>query len=253
MQLIPLVIVASDAQGNVVVGANVSIKTPAGAVVQLYNGAAWVNSVLTDARGMTPGVSVLPGDYVVTIAHASIGSITYAWTATPPKHPFTDVLPTIAASVDGDEIYFQTAAMAAADVYWHLRWHAATNRWYAVGAQMALFALDSAAAAVAGGGWQDRGPAVTTSYPGLYEVTTSCSVYSTDSGPHQHEMAASYGAFSTFIAYGVGGPSNGYDVPILGSQRAMLPGNTRVFMAYETASGTYRNRQLSVIPLYLQL
>lgn len=126
--LVPLVIVASDAAGNVVPGAAVSIKTPGGAVVQLYNGAAWVNSVVTDARGMTPGVYVLPGDYVVTITHATIGSIVYPWTASPGLRPLVAALP--AAPVDGDEIYFQNATMAAAGVIWHLRYNGASANPY---------------------------------------------------------------------------------------------------------------------------
>lgn len=132
MRYVPLVIAAQDSQGNVLPGAVLTALTrPGGVAVQLWNGAALVNNAVADARGMISGVYINQGDYTLNIAHPTLaGGISYPFTAASSTVPVLTALPAAVDSADGDEIFFQSAAMANDGALWRLRYRAASASAY---------------------------------------------------------------------------------------------------------------------------
>jgi hypothetical protein len=87
-------------------------------------------------------------------------------------------LPSLPA--DGEEVYFQSAAMATPGVVWHLRYRAASAsayKWEFIGGA-ALYAYSSAhSKAVTAGKWEAiSGPSITAPLAGDYEVRHSVSI-----------------------------------------------------------------------------
>jgi hypothetical protein len=112
------------------------------------------------------------------------GSTWTAWVADFTKPP---VLATQivggAAPEEGDERYFQTAAMLAQGVIWKFRYNKAQNKWHFVGGSEFLFATPSLAVNAGASAIDATNLAFTVVLSGSYDVSWGARMYQNPSGP----------------------------------------------------------------------
>ena len=109
--------------------------------------------------------------------------------------PLVTSLPT--SPVDGQEVYYQSAAMAADGVVWHLRYRASSSsayKWEIIGQPpplISLFGSDNYVAPAYGSYFQPGGAAVGVTVPlaGDYDVTGLCTGQMNTTGAASHHLA----------------------------------------------------------------
>ena len=176
MSRIPVPVSAADAAGNVQQNVSVTVKNRAsGGNVTLYaqetGGSTVSNPLTTDVNGRAFAYADRQG---LRLDYSAAGFTNYTEYREDAAQPdFVSSLP--ASPVDGQEVYFQNAAMATAGVVWHLRYRAGggTYKWEFVGGP-ALRTLINTYQSTATGSYTDLstvGPDVTAPLAGEYDVT----------------------------------------------------------------------------------
>jgi hypothetical protein len=107
-----------------------------------------------------------------------------AWAADLSKPPvLTGQIVGAPTPVEGDERYFQTAAMLAQGVIWKFRYNKAQNKWHFVGGSDFLFAAASLAANAGASTIDATNLAFTVVLAGSYDVSWGARMYQNPSGP----------------------------------------------------------------------
>jgi hypothetical protein len=178
-QLVPIPFVATDSLGNTLNGAVLTLARADGVQGNFIYTAAdgsqtpGTNQANSNARGMFPNCWALQNDYIVTITHAATGAVQSRWVAAVNRPPLVSALP--AFVVDGDEVYYQNAAMATAGIVWHLRYNAGSAsayKWEFLGGQDMVAPFGAAVALNTAGSWVIINPGQQLVVPlnGSYEI-----------------------------------------------------------------------------------
>ena len=165
---------------------------------------------------------------------------------------------------DGQEVYYQSAAMAANGVAWHLRYRAAAGgafKWEFVGGGSWTFTgTDAAAGVPVSGGtpthWTGQ-PTMTMPLAGDYRLDCRMSAYTTVAPGGTPEFQAYVGNSANpahYRIFGFGNPTNALYWNLSFAGRVLIPGwaageNCRIFMAGNGGTWAPRIVELHVQPM----
>lgn len=181
------------------------------------------------------------------------------------RPPLVAALPTYAASIDGDEVYYQSAALAALGILWHLRYRAAavTHKWEVLGAPPPLVAEVAASANVASAGYNDLtgspGPTVTLPLPGDYDVQVGAGELYAGSNGQQAWMSYAIGAtaaddadaLASYVYNATAAYRNDVVLPLSRARRKADLGAVALTAKYRVGAGSVyaKNRSIRATPV----
>lgn len=224
-------------------------------VLYWWNGAVWISA--SGAGGSFVEAFERPDD---PLTAAEVGDIWIDTDApTPPSAGRVQLVSALPGSAsDGDEVYYQNAAMATDGVLWHLRYRAAASgsyKWEFVGGSSLKSVVEGYDTSVITGVWHDlgvSGPQLTIPLAGDYEEKWGANLRVL-SGANQVNMGLSVDGAA---------PAIGYDIEVLAnvsgegahasrSKVQTLGAGVLLKARYYVASGqmSARGRWLEIVPV----